>query len=49
MLHKPIDITFKTVGESELGPRDEKNATSGEICCPIAVFVLLNFTTGFLQ
>jgi hypothetical protein len=33
----------------ELGPREEKNATSGDICCPITVFVKLNFTTGFLS
>lgn len=39
---------FNTVAEMELGPREEKNATSGDICCPITVFVKLNFTTGFL-
>lgn len=41
-------ITFNTVGEKELGPLEEKNAISGDICCPITVFVKLNFTTGFL-
>jgi len=41
--------TFKTEGESELGPREEKNATSGDICCPTTVLVLLNLITGFLQ
>ena len=41
-------ITFNTVGEMELGPLEEKNAISGDICCPITVFVKLNFTTGFL-
>lgn len=35
-------------GERELGPREEKNATSGDICCPTSVFEGLNLTTGFL-
>lgn len=40
--------TFNTEGDKELGPLDEKNATSGDICCPTIVLDLLNFTTGFL-
>lgn len=41
--------TFNTEGERELGPREEKDATSGDIWCPTIVLVLLNFTTGFLS
>lgn len=41
--------TFKTDGERELGPREENNATSGDICRPTTVLVLLNLITGFLQ
>lgn len=41
--------TFNTEGDRELGPREKKNATSGDNCCPTTVFVLLNLITGFLQ
>lgn len=41
--------TFNTEGDKELGPREEKNATSGDICWPTTVFVLPNFITGSLQ
>lgn len=39
---------FNMEGERELGPREEKNATYGDISCPTCVFVGLNLTTGFL-
>lgn len=39
---------FSTEGESEFGPREEKRATSGEICCPSDVFGRLNFAIGLL-
>ena len=41
--------TFNTEEERELDPREEKKATSGDICCPITVLVKLNLTLGFLR
>lgn len=47
-MYEFMKSTFKTEGEIELGPREEKKATSGDISCPKVVLVRPNLTTGFL-
>jgi hypothetical protein len=44
-----IILTFKTNGDKELGPREEKYATSGAINLPTTVLIDVNLTTGFLK